>query len=129
VYAPRLLERATRAAKIDMANVDAFAATSGPGLASSLMIGASIAKVWRLVLATVFGDQSSRRPSALAVFQWRFSNQAEHLADCQRRTYDLDPSGGWAIIDWLAAPSTMLRVKRSTKSRRCSGSLSRRSRD
>jgi N6-L-threonylcarbamoyladenine synthase len=44
VHAPRLLERATRAAKIEMFNVDAFAATSGPGLASSLMIGASIAK-------------------------------------------------------------------------------------
>src|ERR1700716_2862796 len=44
VHAPRLLERATRAAKIDLVNVDAFAATSGPGLASSLMIGASIAK-------------------------------------------------------------------------------------
>src|ERR1700720_1612303 len=44
VHAPRLLERATRAAKIDIASVDAFAATSGPGLASSLMIGASIAK-------------------------------------------------------------------------------------
>jgi N6-L-threonylcarbamoyladenine synthase len=44
VHAPRLLERATRAAKIDMFDVDAFAATGGPGLASSLMIGASIAK-------------------------------------------------------------------------------------
>jgi N6-L-threonylcarbamoyladenine synthase len=44
VYAPRLLERAAWAAKIDLAKVDAFAATSGPGLASSLMIGASIAK-------------------------------------------------------------------------------------
>jgi N6-L-threonylcarbamoyladenine synthase len=44
VHAPRLLERATRTAKIDMADVDAFAATSGPGLASSLMIGTSIAK-------------------------------------------------------------------------------------
>ena len=44
VQAPRLLERATRAARIDMSAVDAFAATSGPGLASSLMIGASIAK-------------------------------------------------------------------------------------
>ena len=44
VYAPRLLERVTRDAKIDMPEVDAFAATSGPGLASSLMIGASIAK-------------------------------------------------------------------------------------
>jgi tRNA N6-adenosine threonylcarbamoyltransferase len=44
VHAPRLLERAARAAKIDIADVDAFAATAGPGLASSLMIGASIAK-------------------------------------------------------------------------------------
>jgi N6-L-threonylcarbamoyladenine synthase len=44
VHAPRLLERATRDAKIELSEVDAFAATSGPGLASSLMIGASIAK-------------------------------------------------------------------------------------
>lgn len=44
VHAPRLVERATRDAKIDIAQMDAFAATSGPGLASSLMIGASIAK-------------------------------------------------------------------------------------
>jgi N6-L-threonylcarbamoyladenine synthase len=44
VHAPQLLQRATNAAKIDMSQVDAFAATSGPGLASSLMIGASIAK-------------------------------------------------------------------------------------
>src|SRR5256885_6234857 len=44
VHAPRLLERALRDAKIDIESVDAFAATSGPGLASSLMIGASVAK-------------------------------------------------------------------------------------
>src|SRR5437870_6137008 len=44
VHVPRLLERAARDAKINMPEVDAFAATSGPGLASSLMIGASIAK-------------------------------------------------------------------------------------
>jgi len=44
IYAPQLLERATRNAKIDMSLINAFAATSGPGLASSLMIGASIAK-------------------------------------------------------------------------------------
>src|SRR5438128_7713937 len=43
-YAPRLLDRIAGVAKIDLSNVDAFAATSGPGLASSLMIGASIAK-------------------------------------------------------------------------------------
>ena len=44
VHAPQLLECAKGRAKIDMLDVDAFAATSGPGLASSLMIGASIAK-------------------------------------------------------------------------------------
>jgi N6-L-threonylcarbamoyladenine synthase len=44
VHAPRLLDRVTRDAKIEIAQIDAFAATSGPGLASSLMIGASIAK-------------------------------------------------------------------------------------
>jgi N6-L-threonylcarbamoyladenine synthase len=44
VHAPRLLERVTHKAKIGISQIDAFAATSGPGLASSLMIGASIAK-------------------------------------------------------------------------------------
>jgi N6-L-threonylcarbamoyladenine synthase len=44
VQAPRLLERVIGETKIDIAQIDAFAATGGPGLASSLMIGASIAK-------------------------------------------------------------------------------------
>ena len=44
IYAPRLLDRATSTAGIGSSEVDAFAATSGPGLASSLMIGVSIAK-------------------------------------------------------------------------------------
>jgi N6-L-threonylcarbamoyladenine synthase len=44
IYAPRLLDHAIKSAKIALSEVDAFAATSGPGLASSLMIGASIAK-------------------------------------------------------------------------------------
>src|SRR5437867_4076988 len=44
VYAPRLLNRTAKASEIDLSDVDAFAATSGPGLASSLMVGASIAK-------------------------------------------------------------------------------------
>ena len=44
VYAPRLLNHASSLANIGFSEVDAFAATSGPGLASSLMIGASIAK-------------------------------------------------------------------------------------
>jgi N6-L-threonylcarbamoyladenine synthase len=44
IYAPRLLDRAVSSANIGLSEMDAFAATSGPGLASSLMIGASIAK-------------------------------------------------------------------------------------
>ena len=44
IYAPQLLDRAASSANIGLPEIDAFAATSGPGLASSLMIGASIAK-------------------------------------------------------------------------------------
>ena len=44
VHAPRLLQRAVDDAHISLGEIDAFAATAGPGLASSLMIGASIAK-------------------------------------------------------------------------------------
>jgi N6-L-threonylcarbamoyladenine synthase len=44
IYARRLFDCAAGAAKIAPSEIDAFAATSGPGLASSLMIGASIAK-------------------------------------------------------------------------------------
>jgi N6-L-threonylcarbamoyladenine synthase len=44
LHAPRLLDDAVKKAGIALGEVDAFAATSGPGLASSLMIGASIAK-------------------------------------------------------------------------------------
>ena len=44
VHAPRLLENALAKAGTSLEEVDAFAATSGPGLASSLMIGASLAK-------------------------------------------------------------------------------------
>jgi N6-L-threonylcarbamoyladenine synthase len=44
LHAPRLLEKALGVAGIALGEVDGFAATSGPGLASSLMIGASIAK-------------------------------------------------------------------------------------
>jgi N6-L-threonylcarbamoyladenine synthase len=50
LHAPRLLGSAVANAGVALSNVDAFAATSGPGLASSLMIGASIAK--GLALAT-----------------------------------------------------------------------------
>jgi len=51
VHLPRLLERAAHDAKVGISEIDAFAATSGPGLATSLMIGASAAKG----LAIAFG--------------------------------------------------------------------------
>jgi len=41
---PRLLERAMASAKITINEIDAFAATGGPGLASSLLVGNSAAK-------------------------------------------------------------------------------------
>ncbi len=44
LHAPQLLERAVAEAAISLGEVDVFAATSGPGLATSLMIGASFAK-------------------------------------------------------------------------------------
>ena len=44
VHAPRLLEHALATGGVALDDIEAFAATSGPGLASSLMIGASIAK-------------------------------------------------------------------------------------
>ncbi|HEV3408772.1 MAG TPA: tRNA (adenosine(37)-N6)-threonylcarbamoyltransferase complex transferase subunit TsaD, partial [Chthoniobacterales bacterium] len=44
IHAPRLLKLAAEAAGISLTEVDCFAATSGPGLATSLMVGASIAK-------------------------------------------------------------------------------------
>lgn len=44
LHAPRLLQHAMAASGISLGEIDAFAATAGPGLASSLLIGASIAK-------------------------------------------------------------------------------------
>lgn len=91
LHAPRLLERAVAAAAIgkpglardascvtSLGEVDAFAATSGPGLASSLMIGASLAKGLALgfakpylainhleghLLSPFFGDDSAIPPN------------------------------------------------------------------
>lgn len=44
LHAPRLLAGATEKANVLLGDIDCFSATSGPGLATSLMIGASIAK-------------------------------------------------------------------------------------
>ncbi|MBA2744174.1 MAG: tRNA (adenosine(37)-N6)-threonylcarbamoyltransferase complex transferase subunit TsaD, partial [Chthoniobacterales bacterium] len=44
VHAPLLLHAAVQTAAVSLSDIDAFAATSGPGLSTSLMIGASFAK-------------------------------------------------------------------------------------
>ena len=44
VHLPRLLEQSLVKAHITMQDLDAFAATNGPGLASSLLVGSSAAK-------------------------------------------------------------------------------------
>src|SRR5438045_6334478 len=82
IYAPRLLDRAVSLAKIGLSEIDAFAATSGPGLASSLMIGASIAKGLAIgfgkpylainhleghLLSTFFGGEQIQRNVSLIV--------------------------------------------------------------
>src|SRR5690348_16438175 len=49
--APTLLDRALGEAGISLGEIDAFTATSGPGLASSLRLGVSLAKGLALGLA------------------------------------------------------------------------------
>jgi N6-L-threonylcarbamoyladenine synthase len=56
VQAPRLLEHAL--AKAGCKPLDAFAATTGPGLASSLMIGRRLRRDWPLRLINLPGNQS-----------------------------------------------------------------------
>lgn len=82
VQAPRLLERALAQAGVALNEVDAFAATAGPGLATSLMIGASIAKGLALgcgkpylainhleghLLSPFFGAEDGVRPNVALV--------------------------------------------------------------
>ena len=113
VYAPRLLERATRDAKIDMSQIDAFAATSGPGLASSLMIGASIAKGLAIgfskpylainhleghLLSPFFGDGEVRRNVSLVVSGGHtMSIFVRGLADYQLIGRTVDDAAGEAF--------------------------------
>ncbi len=113
VYAPRLLKRATLEAKIDMTQIDAFAATSGPGLASSLMIGASIAKGLAIgfskpylainhleghLLSPFFGDGEVRRNVSLVVSGGHtMSIFVRGLADYQLIGRTVDDAAGEAF--------------------------------
>jgi N6-L-threonylcarbamoyladenine synthase len=113
VHAPRLLERARREAKIDLPQIDAFAATSGPGLASSLMIGASIAKGLAIgfnkpylainhleghLLSPFFGDGEVRRNVSLVVSGGHtMSIFVRRLADYQLIGRTVDDAAGEAF--------------------------------
>jgi len=113
VHAPRLLKRATLEAKIDMTQIDAFAATSGPGLASSLMIGASIAKGLAIgfskpylainhleghLLSPSFGDGEVRRNVSLVVSGGHtMSIFVRGLADYQLIGRTVDDAAGEAF--------------------------------
>src|SRR3954462_14115313 len=96
VFAPRLLEAATSKANVSLGQIDCFAATSGPGLATSLMIGASIAKGLAIarakpylainhleghLLSPFFPTVAGARPSVVA----SFSAAGERLALTEHR--------------------------------------------
>src|SRR5437867_9508867 len=113
VHAPRLLKRATLEAKIDMTQIDAFAATSGPGLVSSLMIGASIAKGLTIgfskpylamnhleghLLSPFFGEGEVRRNVSLIVSGGHtMSIFVRSLADYQLIGRTVDDAAGEAF--------------------------------
>ena len=113
VNAPRLLERATRDAKIHLSAIDAFAATSGPGLATSLMIGASIAKGLAIglgkpylainhleghLLSPFFGEEKVRRNVSLVVSGGHtMSILVRALADYQLIGRTVDDAAGEAF--------------------------------
>jgi N6-L-threonylcarbamoyladenine synthase len=68
LHAPGMLERIARNARIDISNIDALA-TSGPGLASSLMIGASIAKGFAIGFRRSSPGDSTISKDIFAVFR------------------------------------------------------------
>ena len=83
-----LLTRAVAAAGISLGEVDAFAATSGPGLASSLMIGASLAKGLALGFGKPYLAINHLEGHLLSPFfgsdGW---HRAQHVAHRERRAY------------------------------------------
>ena len=127
IYAPRLLDRAINAAKIGLSEVDAFAATSGPGLASSLMIGASIAKGLAVGFVKPYLAINHLEGHLLSPF---FGKNGESEI---RPNVSLIVSGGhtmldsslatWRTINLSAARWMMLQARRSIKWPRCSGSV------
>jgi len=113
IYAPRLLNLAASSANIGLSEIDAFAGTSGPGLASSLMIGASIAKGLAIgfgkpylainhleghLLSPFFGrEQIQRNVSLIASGGHTMSIFVRGLSDYQLIGRTVDDAGGEAF--------------------------------
>jgi Metal-dependent proteases with possible chaperone activity len=94
IYAPQLLDRAASSANIGLPEIDAFAATSGPGLASSLMIGASIAKGLAIGFGKPYLAINHLEGHLLSPFFWRHRSEQPNAAECfayrERRAHDVD---------------------------------------
>ena len=123
LHAPRLLERAVTDAGVSLGEIDAFAATSGPGLASSLMIGASLAKGLALGFQKPYLAVNHLEGHLLSPFFGSAAGVMPNVA--------LVVSGGHTLLVEVSAVGnyTILGrtqpAKPSTRSRRCSGSIIR----
>ncbi|MBV9007746.1 MAG: tRNA (adenosine(37)-N6)-threonylcarbamoyltransferase complex transferase subunit TsaD [Verrucomicrobia bacterium] len=105
VQLPRMLGRAMTRAKVSISDIDAFAATGGPGLASSLLVGNSAAKALAIGAGKRFLAINHLEGHLLSPFfpeqrQRASQNQAIGGADRtnieQAKQFGQDPSG--AII-------------------------------
>ena len=136
VHAPRLLERVARQAKVEISQIDAFAATSGPGLASSLMIGASIAKGLAIgfgkpylainhleghLLSPFFGEAKIKANVSLVVSGGVSCNRElrKQLGEaCKRYSFEFKTAEPWLCTDNAAmiAFAAMLKLKNNVSS-------------
>ena len=100
-HAPKLLERAVATAGISLGEIDAFAATSGPGLASSLMVGVSLAKGLALGFEKPYLAINHLEGHLLSPF---FGDAAAGVGDLGRRERSIPPnvslvvSGGHTLL-------------------------------
>jgi N6-L-threonylcarbamoyladenine synthase len=123
IYAPRLLDRAASAAKTQLSEIDAFAATSGPGLASSLMIGASIAKGLAIGFGKRYLGINHLEGHLLSPF---FGVEKDGDNDIKPNVSLIADTRcwlslvAWRIINLSAIPLTMPRARHSTKWPKCS---------
>ena len=93
IYAPPLLDCTIHKAGVGISSIDAFAATSGPGLASSLMIGASIGKGLSIGFAKPYLAINHLEGHLLSPFFGRGDGDREI-----RRNVSLIVSGGHTML-------------------------------